>query len=112
MNIGPELDSKLASLEPEAKEIAIRMVQAVMFKHVDGPKELSLANETLELMTEAHGRVGTESADKAYEKATLASAAKLQKALHEPLGYGHIARSERKNRRGRPELSNVWGKKS
>ena len=111
MNIGPELDTKIANLEPEAQEIALRMLEALLFKYVEGPRELAKANETLNLQIEAFDEVGTESADKAYAAAQLRQQVKRQKALEEPLGFAHVARSESKRRRGRSELSNSWGKR-
>ena len=110
MNLGPELDRKLESLEPAAKEIALRMIEGVLYKHVGGPREEKEATANLELIQEAYTRVGEDLVEKAVERARGRVASGLKRAMEDTNECAHVVRSARKSRsQGRNELKNSWG---
>jgi len=91
----------LEKLDPNAKVVAIKLVETAILHHHHAPAELAKAKEDKRLIAEAYTRVSTHEAEEKAEKAKAAAMKKLRKIEEEEddVEPSDVARGKGKMRR-------------
>merc|ERR1719321_2079722 len=83
INLAHTFLKTLEKLDPNAKVVAIKLVETAILHHHHAPAELAKAKEDKRLIAEAYTRVSTHEAEEKAEKAKAAAMKKLRKIEEE-----------------------------
>ena len=101
INLAHTFLKTLEKLDPNAKVVAIKLVETAILHHHHAPAELAKAKEDKRLIAEAYTRVSTHEAEEKAEKAKAAAMKKLRKIEEEEddVEPSDVARGKGKMRR-------------
>ena len=101
INLAHTFLKTLEKLDPNAKVVAIKLVETAILHHHHAPAELAKAKEDKRLIAEAYTRVSTHEAEEKAEKAKAAAMKELRKIEEEEddVEPSNVARGKGKMRR-------------
>ena len=85
INLAHTFLKTLEKLDPNAKVVAIKLVETAILHHHHAPAELAKAKEDKRLIAEAYTRVSTHEAEEKAEKAKAAAMKKLLVEIEPPI---------------------------